>query len=53
MFVRVGKSASNCNNVACPKALRAASVGANNVNGPAADKVPSKPQVSIANSKRL
>ena len=39
--------------MACPKAFRAASVGANNVNGPAPDKVPSRPQVSIANSKRL
>jgi len=37
--------------VACPKAFKAASVGANNVNGPAPDKVPSRPQVSIANSK--
>ena len=40
---------SNCNtSFATGNALKAASVGANNVNGPVADKVPSKEQASIA-----
>ena len=48
IFVNVGISLNKAGNVPDGKALNAASVGANNVNGPAPDKVPSNEQVSTA-----
>ena len=50
MLASCGKSANNASNVTGPKALKAASVGANKVNGPEPESVPPNPQVSIANS---
>ena len=49
--VRVGMSFNKAVTVPAGKALNAASVGANKVNVPGADNVPSNPQASIAVSK--
>ena len=51
MSVNVGMSLSSAATVPAGKALNAASVGANKVNGPGPDNVPSNPQALIAVSK--
>ena len=51
MLASCGKSANNASNVTGPKALNAASVGANKVNGPGPERYPSKPHVSIPISR--
>ena len=51
MLASCGKSANNASNVTGPKALKAASVGANKVNGPGPESYPAKPHVSIPISK--
>ena len=48
IFVNNGKSFKSAATVPCGNALNAASVGANNVNGPVPDKVPSNEQASNA-----
>ena len=48
MFVSVGISFKRAGTVPDGDALNAASVGANNVNGPGPDKVPSNEQASTA-----
>ena len=48
MSVSVGISFNNAVNVPAGKLLNALSVGANTVNGPAPDNVPSKLHASIA-----
>ena len=51
ILVKVGKSLNNAVNVPWGSALNAASVGANNVNGPGPERTPSNEHVSIAISK--
>ena len=53
MFVNKGRSFNSAANVPVGRALNAASVGANNVNGPGPDKVPPSPQESIAISNNV
>ena len=48
--VNAGMSFNKAVTVPAGKALNAASVGANKVNGPGPDNVPSKPQASMATS---
>ena len=48
IFVNNGKSFKSATTVPWGKALNAASVGANSVNGPTPDKVPSNEQASTA-----
>ena len=53
IFVNNGTSFNNPSTVPEPSALNAASVGANNVNGPGPERVPPNPHVSTAISNKL
>ena len=53
MLVSVGRSFKSAATVPVGNALNAASVGANNVNGPTPESAPSNPHVSTAISNKL